>query len=84
MSWSVYGYNAPPLARSSVADIAQAAESHFGEFADFQKAVTSGSLASYVFLEPQWGSTGNSQHPNYDVSAGEQFLHDVYYALYGS
>jgi phospholipase C len=84
VSWSVYGYNAAPLTRAAVADISSAAESHFGEFADFQKAVTSGSLASYVFLEPQWGSSGNSQHPNYNVALGEQFLHDVYYTLFGS
>jgi phospholipase C len=83
-TWSIYGYNAPPLTRSAVADITAAPESHFGEFADFQKAVASGSLANYVFLEPQWGSTGNSQHPDYNVAAGEQFLHDVYYTLYGS
>jgi phospholipase C len=84
VSWSVYGYNAPPLTQSAVADITNAAASHFGEFADFQSAVTSGSLASYVFLEPEWGSSGNSQHPNYNVALGEQFLHDVYYTLYGS
>lgn len=84
VSWSVYGYNAPPLTRTAVADITQAPESHFGEFADFQKAVAAGSLASYVFLKPQWGSSGNSQHPNYNVALGEQFLHDIYYTLYGS
>jgi phospholipase C len=83
-TWSVYGYDAPPLMRGSVADIAHAPESQFGEFADFQKAAKNGSLANYVFLEPQWGTTGNSQHPNYDVSKGEQFLHDVYYALFGT
>jgi phospholipase C len=82
-TWSVYGYDAPPLMRTSVADITSAAESHFGKFADFQKAAKAGTLANYVFLEPEWTSKGNSQHPNYDVSAGEQFLHDVYYALYG-
>jgi phospholipase C len=84
ISWSVYGYNAPPLTRSSVADITQAPESHFGQFSDFQSAVAAGSLASYVFLEPQWGSAGNSQHPNYNVASGEKFLHDVYYTLFGS
>jgi phospholipase C len=83
-SWSVYGYNTLPLMRSSVADITDAPESQFGKFADFQKAAKAGTLANYVFLEPEWTSKGNSQHPNYDVSAGEQFLHDVYYALYGT
>lgn len=83
-TWSVYGYDAPPLMRGSVADIAHAPESQFGEFADFQKAAKSGSLANYVFLELQWGTAGNSQHPNYDVSKGEQFLHNVYYSLFGT
>jgi phospholipase C len=32
-------------------------------------------------LEPRWGSSGNSQHPNYDVALGEQLIHDVYYTL---
>jgi phospholipase C len=83
-TWSVYGYDAPPLMRGSVSDIAHAPETHFGEFADFQKAAKGGSLANYVFLEPQWGAKGNSQHPNYDVSQGEQFLHDIYYSLIGT
>jgi len=84
VSWSVCGYDAVPLMRGSVSDIKSAPESHFGEFADFQKAAKSGTLASYVFLEPQWGTSGNSQHPNYDVSKGEQFLHDIYYSLIGT
>jgi len=83
-TWSAYGYDAPPLIRGSVADIAQAPETQFGEFADFQTAAKNGTLANYVFLEPQWGSSGNSQHPNYDVSKGEQFLHDIYYSLLGT
>ena len=34
-------------------------------------------------LEPSWGSTGNSQHPNYNVSLGEQLIQQVYAALRG-
>jgi phospholipase C len=83
-TWSMYGYNAPPLERSVVADITQATEDHFGVFADFQSAAKSGSLRNYAFLEPEWGAKGNSDHPPYDMSAGEQFLYDVYYALRGS
>ncbi|HXQ20192.1 MAG TPA: alkaline phosphatase family protein [Candidatus Acidoferrales bacterium] len=83
-SWAIYGYDAPPLSRGSIGDISSAPPSHFGQFADFKKAVKQGTLANYVFLEPSWGARGNSQHPNYDVSKGEQFLHDVYYALFGS
>lgn len=82
--WAVYGYDKPPLTRGSVADITSADPSHFGEFPDFQKAASQGSLASYVFLEPQWGSGGSSQHPNYNVALGEAFLKQVYTALQGS
>jgi phospholipase C len=84
LTWAMYGYTQLPLARLSIADISHAPTSNFGKFADFKTAIASGSLANYVFLEPEWGQAGNSQHPNYDVSKGEQFLHDVYYALYGS
>jgi phospholipase C len=79
-TWSVYGYDGPPLTRGSVADITTAPEEHFGEFSDFQ-AAANGTLANYAFLEPRFGSSGNSQHPNYNVAVGEQFLYDIYYAL---
>lgn len=83
-TWAIYGDNAPPLSRGSVADISAAPPSNFGLFADFQKAVKQGTLANYVFLEPSWGASGNSQHPNDNVALGEQFLHDIYYTLFGS
>jgi phospholipase C len=67
-----------------VSDITSAPPANFGLFADFQKAVKQGTLANYVFLEPSWGLSGNSQHPDGNVAAGEQFLHDIYYTLYGS
>jgi phospholipase C len=80
-SWAVYGYDSPPLTRQLFTDITEADEAHFGLFTDFQAAAAEGTLASYSFLEPSWESTGNSQHPNYDVALGEQLVHDVYYAL---
>jgi phospholipase C len=84
LDWSIYGYNLPPLTRMDFADTAGAAESHFGLFKDFQVAAASGNLPPYVFLEPSWGSSGNSQHPNYDVALGEQLIHDVYYTVRSS
>lgn len=84
ISWSIYGYNDPPLTRMTFTDITNADESHFGLFADFQASAANGSLASYVFLEPSWGASGNSQHPNYNVALGEQLIYDVYYALRNS
>jgi phospholipase C len=58
-----------------------AAASHFGLFKDFRAAAAAGTLPAFTFLEPSWASTGNSQHPNYDVALGEQLIHDVYEAL---
>ena len=81
LAWSIYGYDNPPLTRLNFPDTTNAPETHFGVFKDFQAAAAAGSLGAYTFLEPRWGSSGNSQHPNYDVSLGEQLIHDVYYAL---
>jgi phospholipase C len=81
LAWSIYGYANPPLTRLNFPDTTDAPESHFGVFRDFQAAAAAGSLGAYTFLEPSWGSSGNSQHPNYDVALGEQLIHDVYYAL---
>ncbi|HEU5428492.1 MAG TPA: alkaline phosphatase family protein [Actinocrinis sp.] len=81
VSWSVYGYSAQPLTKHNFPDITGAPASHFGLFEDFTAAAAAGSLAEFVFLEPSWSATGNSQHPNYDVALGEQLIHDVYEAL---
>ncbi|MAG55289.1 MAG: phosphoesterase [Planctomycetes bacterium] len=83
-TWKIYGYDAMPLSRETCSDITHDPLSQFGKFKDFQADVASETLAGYTFLEPQWGSDGNSQHPNYDVSLGEQFLHDIYTTLHGS
>ena len=81
IDWAIYGYDTPPLTRHNFTDTTNADEHHFGLFTDFKAAAANGTLPPYVFLEPSWGATGNSQHPNYNVALGEQFIHDVYYAL---
>jgi len=81
LTWSIYGYDAPPLTRLDFADTTSADDSHFGQFTDFQTAAANGTLPAYTFLEPSWDASGNSQHPNYNVALGEQLIHDVYYAL---
>jgi phospholipase C len=63
LAWSIYGYTNPPLTRLNFPDTTDAPESHFGVFRDFQSAAAAGSLGAYTFLEPSWGSSGNSQHP---------------------
>ena len=81
LDWTIYGYNKPPLSRHDFPDTQDADESHFGHFHDFRGRALAGKLPPYTFLEPSFGAGGNSQHPNYDVAAGEQLFHDVYYAL---
>jgi phospholipase C len=81
IDWAIYGYNRDPMTRLDFTDTQQADESHFGHFRDFQSRAAAGTLPAYSFLEPSWGSAGNSQHPNNDVSLGEQLMHDVYYAV---
>jgi phospholipase C len=81
LGWAIYGYDKEPLTKNTFTDISGAAATHFGLFTDFKAAAAGGTLPSFTFLEPSWSSTGNSQHPNYDVALGEQFIHDVYEAL---
>jgi phospholipase C len=81
ITWAVYGYDAPPLTRQNFPDTVSAPDANFGLFPDFQKAAAAGTLPAFTFLEPSWSSTGNSQHPNYDVALGEQLIHDVYHAV---
>jgi len=81
LSWAIYGYDAEPLTKSTFTDISGAPASNFGKFTDFQAAAAAGTLPAFSFLEPSWGSSGNSQHPNYDVALGEQLIHDVYEAV---
>jgi phospholipase C len=81
VNWAIYGYTSEPLTKSDFTDISGAAASHFGVFTDFQAAAAAGTLPPYTFLEPSWGASGNSQHPNYNVALGEQLIHDVYEAV---
>ncbi|KXV03695.1 phosphoesterase [Caballeronia megalochromosomata] len=81
LDWAIYGYNRDPLTRHDFPDTQTADESHFGHFRDFQERAATGELPPFTFLEPSWDATGNSQHPNYDLAAGEQLIHDVYYTV---
>jgi phospholipase C len=83
VSWKIYGYNAQPLTRKNFPDTTSAPDTNFGLCTDFKADAAGGTLPAYSFLEPSWGSAGNSQHPNYDVALGEQLIHDVYYTLRG-
>ena len=81
LSWKIYGYDQEALTRKNFPDTLSAPDSCFGLFTDFQSDAKAGTLPQYSFLEPSWGSTGNNQHPNYDVSLGEKLILDVYNAV---
>jgi phospholipase C len=81
LTWKIYGYDEEPLTRGDFPDLLSAPDANFGQFTDFQSDAAAGTLAQYSFLEPSWGSSGNSEHPNYDVALGEQFLLQVYEAV---
>jgi phospholipase C len=81
IDWAIYGYNRDPLTRLDFTDTQHANESHFGHFRDFQTRCGNGTLPAYTFLEPSFGASGNSQHPNYDVATGEKLIQDTYNAV---
>jgi phospholipase C len=82
LDWAIFGYDTAPLTRLDFPDTQAADPTHFGHFRDFQQRAADGTLPAYAFLEPSFGATGNSQHPNYDVALGEKLIHDVYKALH--
>ncbi len=81
LNWRIYGYGKQPLTAMDFPDTDKAGAAHIGLFKDFQADAEAGSLPAYAFLEPSWSSTGNSQHPNYNMALGEQLLLDTYRAV---
>ncbi len=81
VGWKIYGYDKDPLTRLDFPDTTSAPDACFGLFDGFRADAAAGQLPGYAFLEPSWGSDGNSQHPVYDVAKGERLIHDVYRAL---
>jgi phospholipase C len=79
--WKIYGYSATPMTKLDFPDTSSAPASCSGLFTDFQADAAAGTLPGYAFLEPSWSSTGNNQHPNYNVALGEQLLLDTYRAV---
>jgi phospholipase C len=81
LDWAAFGYASEPYIRTDYPDTRAADRSKFGQFSDFQQRCKSGTLPAYTFLEPSWGTSGNSQHPVGDVALGEKLIYDVYQAL---
>lgn len=58
------------------------------DFDQFFRDCRSNNLPDYCFLEPRYNAGGgddptepNDQHPDHDVEAGEQSIHDVFNAI---
>lgn len=83
LSWKIYGDTSSPLTKLDFPDTSSAPAANFGRFTDFQSDAAGGKLPAYAFLEPSWSSTGNSQHPNYNVALGEALLLQTYQAVRG-
>lgn len=85
-TWGIFGNNGNPYTVPFCQDIKTpyAKGCMTGSFQEFQTALTEKTLPSYTFLEPIWGSKGNSQHPNYNVAEGEAYLLEIYNSLKSS
>ena len=86
LTWGIFGNDGNPYTVSFCEDIPGNLPKgcQTGSFEDFQSALSAKALPTYTFLEPTWGSHGNSQHPNYNVAAGESFLKEIYDSLRNS
>lgn len=86
LSWGIFGNNGNPYTLSFCQDISTPypAGCLTGSFEAFQTALSEKTLPTYTFLEPTWGSKGNSQHPNYNVADGEAYLLQIYQSLKSS
>jgi phospholipase C len=85
LDWAIYGYNNLPLTRRNHDDLNWgSSQGHLGNFSDFQVVAASGTLSPFTFLEPSWGSAGNSQLPTYSIGLGDRFIREVYETLRAS
>ena len=79
LSWKIYGYNSEPLTRANYPDTHERAGHQLRQVRRLPGRLHGlAPCPPTSFLEPSWGSTGNSQHPNYDVALGEALIQQVY------
>jgi phospholipase C len=92
VDWAVYhGDNLPQVLSLSGMDLPTIAD-HFHSMDELEADLADGSIASYVFLEPDYGDDltgntfkcGNSQHPLDDITHGERLIKQVYEAIRNS
>lgn len=91
IDWSVYHDDAFPQVMALSGMDLPTIEARFHDMDDFEQDLAAGDVASYVFVEPNYGDVrhntyrcGNSQHPLDDITHGERFLKRVYEAIRNS
>jgi phospholipase C len=92
IDWAVYhGDELPQVLALSGMDVITTS-THFHDMDDFEEDLADGSIANYVFIEPNYGDDitgntykcGNSQHPLDDITHGERLIKRVYEAIRNS
>lgn len=92
IDWAVYhGDEFPQVLALSGMDVVTTA-THFHNMDDFEEDLADGSIANYVFIEPDYGDDvtgntykcGNSQHPLDDITHGERLIKRVYEGIRNS
>lgn len=90
-TWRVYHGDSFPqvCAIDTMPSVFVASPDQFRSLSDFAADVAGGDVASYTFIEPDYGissrfADGNSQHPCGALSSGEQLIATITQALMGS
>lgn len=92
IDWAVYhGDEFPQVLALSGMDVTTTL-THFHDMDDFEADLADGSMANYVFIEPNYGDDvtgstykcGNSQHPLDDITHGERLIKRVYESIRNS
>jgi phospholipase C len=93
IDWSVYeGDHLPQVKALAGMDLGVILTS-FHDMDDFEEDLNDGSIANYVFIEPDYGDDvtppadykcGNSQHPLDDITHGEKLIKRTYEAIRNS
>jgi len=92
IDWAVYHGDAFPQVLSLAGMDVLTTSTHFHDMDDFEEDLADGSIANYVFIEPDYGDDitgntykcGNSQHPLDDITHGERLIKRVYEAIRNS
>jgi phospholipase C len=92
IDWAVYEGDSFPQVKALAGMDLATIFARFHDMDDFEEDVANGSVANYVFIEPDYGDDitgntykcGNSQHPLDDITHGEALVKRVYEAIRNS